>query len=362
MNLAGWEHVSRAALSWLHGRLPRFRPPPGVADPVDTPGESRDLLLKPLGELAQLCVCVLRAAPAGSVQRRLAREMLDFAWRETGRGELFRTLARDEPHAVHPVETYGPFAEAGLRHREFEEYARFLVTTRAWSLAEEPPTRALALLNARRRLGVSYALGGARTADPRATTDEAFAEATRRTWLGGLAEPWTFEARVGYALTHHVFHLTNWGALPEQLPPEVRDHLALWLPAWLDCCVAGRHWDLTGELLAVAAILPPPHAGAVPIAEAWEAYAAAQDADGAYAELGTPPSAETGQSDHDEERVFRACYHATVVAALAAVLAAARHRTSAATAMTGATVRPHADADAASPVPLSLPTTGGDRS
>ncbi|NLU67829.1 hypothetical protein HCC30_11180 [Streptomyces sp. HNM0574] len=289
--------LSRAALSWLHSHLADFALP----EDVDHPRIDRNVTLKPLGELAQISQCTLRHAPPGSEQRRTAGELLDAAWAEMRHGELFLTLVRGEPHATYPVEFYGAFSEAGLRHEEFEEYARFAAGTRAWRLTEHDPTRKLSLLNVQHRLGLPPG------EDPQ--------DAMRRTWLGGPAEPWAFELHAGYALTHHVFHVTNWGSAPWRLPGEVCDYLALWLPAWLDSCLEHGYWDLTGELLAVAACLPDP--GAVPVTEAWRAYAAVQGATGAIPESGPVP-------DEDAEGTFLACYHSTLTGTLAAVLASAR--------------------------------------
>lgn len=323
MNPEELDRMSHAALTWLHGHAADFRLP----DDVTHPRIDRNVTLKPLGELAQLGVSTLRASAPGSAQHLLSREMLDFAWEETSRGELFLELVRGEPHATYPMEIYGSFAEAGLRHERFEEYARFTAGTRAWRLTEHDPTRRLALLNTLRRLEVLV-------------PEETAADARGRTWLGGLAEPWAFEIHAGYALTHYVFHVANWGGAPDRLPPDVCHYLTLWLPAWLDSCIEHGHWDLTGELLAVTASLPDP--AAVPVADAWRAYATAQDpVGGAIAETGPPP-------DEENEETFLACYHSTLVGAFAAVLAAARLRAAA----------PAAGAPVAAS--STVPTTGGD--
>lgn len=303
MRAADLDRVSLRAVAWLHAHLLDFRLPADVTDPrVD-----RNATLKPLGELSQLSLCVLRASEPGGTQHRLARVMFHFAWEQTRQGELFRTLVDGEPHASYPMEFYACFAEAGLHQPEFEEYARFMATTRAWAVTEHEPTRMLALLNGQRRLGISPG--------PEAE------DAMRRTWLGGLAEPWSFETRAGYALTHYVFHVTNWGQRPDWLPPEVRDHLILWLPPWLDSCVETELWDLTGELLAVAACLPEPER--VPVADAWQAYAGAQNSEGALAESGEPPPVP------EPDGTFASCYHSTLVGAFAAALAASRMRAAA---------------------------------
>ncbi|MBW1597085.1 hypothetical protein [Streptomyces sp. JJ38] len=283
--------VLRGALDWLVAHREGFRPAPDAAE-----RGAPDVHVKPLGELGQLMVCVQRHTARGSAEHARAGELLDFAWTVTGRGDLFHTLALAEPHATYPLEMYAAFAATGRRHHGFEAFAGFGAGTRAWRSTECEPTRALAVLEAERRLGL------APHTDPGAVT--------AATWLGGLPEPWAFETRAGYAATHHVFHVTRWGEAPELLPADVRHYLAAWLPAWTRSCLEEESWDLAGELLAVAACLPEPSGDTD---TAWRDYAAAQGPDGVVAPRGSAP---TGAG----EDVFLACYHPTLVAAFAAAL------------------------------------------
>jgi hypothetical protein len=303
--------VLAGALSWLDAHRARFRLPADVTEA----GADHNLTLKPLGELAQLSLSIARVSPAGGPAHTTARDLLDFAWRETHDGELYLELARAEPHATHLVEMYAPFAQAGLRHEGFEDFASFMAGTRSWSATEAEPTRLLAVLRAEERLGLR-----------RASADGGAASAVRRTWLGGLPEPWAFERRSGYALTHHVFHVTDWGTDRAGLPSDLAGYLTHWLPAWLDSCLEEERWDLAGELLAVQACLPPAAYSATTGAhgvdaradESWARYAAVQSPAGAYAERGAVPGG-------DDDAAFRACYHATLVAAFAAALTAHRN-------------------------------------
>lgn len=297
--------VLSGALAWLDAHRDRFRPPPDVTEA----GVDHNRTLKPLGELTQLSLSIARVSPAGGPAHAGARDLLDFAWQQAREGELYLELARAEPHATHLVEMYAPFAQAGLRNRAFEDFAGFMAGTRSWSATEAEPTRLLAVLRAEERLGLQRALTGADAV----TT-------VRRTWLGGVPEPWAFEGRSGYALTHHVFHVTDWGTDRAGLPPELGRYLTHWLPAWLDSCLEEERWDLAGELLAVQACLPPAAHVRTPedADEPWARYAAAQSPRGAYAEVGPVP-------EDDDREAFHACYHPTLVAAFAAALAA--HRT-----------------------------------
>ena len=301
MTASAARRVADAALGWVDGNRAGFRLPADIL----APGTDVDLGLRPLGELAQLSVSIRRHTDPADPLHRTASRLLDLAWDETRQGALLADLLRGEPFATYPLEIYAAFAGADLRHPGFEDLTRSLARTRSWRLTEQEPNRRLGVLNSERRTGL-----------PRHGTPEAV---LRRTWLGGLSEPWTFERSSGYALTHTVFHLTDWGRLPHRVPADVRDYLASWLPAWLDTCLEDEQWDLGCELLAVAASLPDrPHRAVAD--QAWQRIAQAQDDSGAIPEVGAD------LAGRPVERTFRSCYHSTLAAAFAAVLTDARPR------------------------------------
>lgn len=282
--------VARAALRWVNEHRDGFRLP----DMPEDPRHDRNSTLRPLAELARLTHVMLGLDALPAEERRLARELFGFAWREFGHGEVLARIARREPFATYPLECYAVFAEAGWRHPGFDAQLRHTTGTRMWRTAEREATRTLAVLAAERSAGLSL------HREPLAVL--------RDTWLGGGAEPWSFTADSGYAATHTVFHLTHWCTEPSGLPAELREHLRLWLPAWLTCSVEAGHWDLTGELLAVATVLSEPMDTAV----GWAALASVQDDDGAVAETAQPVPAGTDTFHHH--------YHSTLVAMFSAAL------------------------------------------
>nr|WP_205614953.1 hypothetical protein [Streptomyces harenosi] len=279
-----------------------------------------DRTWKPLGELAQVCATLTRRLPPADPLHTCARELLAFAWRQTGEGELFLRLQRAEPFATYPLEVYGAFAAAGLRHPGYEARAATVVRTRGWRLTEQGPTRRLGVLAAERRGGLDGTV-------PAGQAERVL----RETWLGGLPEPWTFETASGYALTHVVFHLTDWGRAADGLPADLVAYLTHWLPPWLDTCGEARMWDLTCELLVVAASLPGrPGAAPGPDArEAWRRVAAAQDPAGAIPEVGPAPHERAGATGGGPAATgpaedFADSYHSTLMAAFAAAVTLGR--------------------------------------
>ncbi|MGW2838350.1 DUF6895 family protein [Streptomyces sp. NPDC001493] len=298
--------VRDRALAWTEDHLSGFVLPEDVLEPHT----KVDHTLKPLGELAQLCSTAHRVTAPADPAHATADRLVAFAWEQTRSGELLLELLRSEPFAAYPFEIYAAFAGHGLRHEGFERLARRVAATRGWAVTEQHANRQLGLINSERRVGIA----------PHADAGQVL----RRTWLGGLSEPWMLERSSGYSLTHAAYHVTDWGVAPERMPEDLDVYLRAWLPAWTDGCLESHQWDLTAELLAVGAGLP----GAPPVelfAEAWPALARVQHPSGCLPETGPPvePGA-PGTSDDEEPYPFLACYHSTLVTVFAASLTAAR--------------------------------------
>ncbi|HEX2078217.1 MAG TPA: hypothetical protein VHG08_10930 [Longimicrobium sp.] len=117
-----------------------------------------------------------------------------------------------------------------------------------------------------------------------------------------------------YAITHLVFHLSDFGArpLPGLARPdlaEIRDYLALALAM----CVAERDWDLVGELLAARACVG---GGADPVSHfAADALLEAQQPAGFIPDQSWLRGLDT--TEERETAEFFAVYHPTLVAVIA---------------------------------------------
>ncbi|MER7406171.1 hypothetical protein ABT373_27765 [Streptomyces sp. NPDC000070] len=289
---------AEAALAWVSDRRADF----ALGDDALAPDGEVSRTWKPLGELALTCAAVSRHTAPSDPLHAHAADLLAFAWQQTGEGELLVRLQRLEPFATYPLEVYAALASTGLRHPGYEAAATVVARTRGWQLTEQSATRRLGVLNAEERTGVRRS--------------GRMPQALRDTWLGGLPEPWTFEHDSGYALTHVVFHLTDWGRTgPGGLPPDLAAYLADWLPPWLDTCLDARMWDLGCELLAVAASLPRLPEPAV-LQDAWERISGAQHPSGALPEV--------GDGDDGGEPDFVRHYHSTLMAVFAAALTTGR--------------------------------------
>ncbi|WP_406127119.1 hypothetical protein OHQ89_35815 [Streptomyces canus] len=302
--------LGAAALAWVSAHREGF----ALGDDALAEHGNVNTTWKPLGELAQVCVCVRRHTDPADPLHVLASDLLSFTWQQTGRGALFVELQRLEPFATYPLEIYAAFASAGLRHAGYESATATVARTRGWHLTEQEPNRRMSVLNSERRSGLPE--------------HEDMPLALRRTWLAGLPEPWTFELAAGYTLTHVIFHLTDWGLTPQAVPPPVAAYLRHWLAPWLDTCLEDEQWDLSCELLAVASSLPGPP-DLVLFQEAWARLSVAQNDSGAVPEVG-------GRGSRTTAPDFIDCYHSTLMTAFAAVLTVNRLRETAGDAETAA--------------------------
>ncbi|MER5635996.1 hypothetical protein ABT095_03455 [Kitasatospora sp. NPDC002227] len=283
------------ALAWLHrahqdglGGI-GWDAGPDLSDPNEA--------YKPIGECALAASLVLREPVAGPADRERARALLDFGWVQLQGGDLLYERQFRHLLLTDPAETYAPFHRAGYRHSRLDALLRELAGLRSARAVECRPNRRLAVANARSVLGL-----------PPAPDWPALAAAT---WLGATPEPWAVDWLTGYDLTHAVFHLTDWGALPDRLPAPLRDYLAAWLPVWADVWQETGQWDLLGELLTVDACLPAPVCGR----SGWQALAAAQHPDGLLPRDAEPVDPETAFKDNE---------HTAVVGVLAGTLTLAQ--------------------------------------
>lgn len=292
---AAAHHVAVRAFDWLDAATEHFALPTGASpDQLDI-----DKHIKPLSELALAGSIAVREGATGSREARLAPALVEFGWRQLHAGDVLYELQRANPAVTHPMETYAPFVRAGYHHRRLEELLVHLTSLRVAGVIELLPTRALAVHNAARILGLPV------RADP--------AELTVRTWLGGTPEPWATDFSSLYAMTHTVFHLTDWGARPDGLAEHLQVYLHAWLPAWLEVYLEAGQWDLISELLIVDLCLTEPAYHP----RAWDCIARAQQPDGLL-------PAGPGQVPQDTAKAFRNHYHPTLAAAIAGTLAVSR--------------------------------------
>lgn len=288
--------VGDRALAWLDAHREHFR----LTDADLATGRGIVERLKPVGELAVNMRVLAREGVAGSRQHEISVRLLDHVWRDLlDGGNLLAELQRQEPLSPVPLEIYASLHELGHRHPELESAIDTARSTASWRALEMAPNRRLGLLNAERKIGLV----------PSGEPGQAFAA----TWLGRMPEPWTVQLHIAYDITHTVFHLTDWGAAPDRIPPETADYLARYLPAWTADWAELKHWDLLGELLVVDACLPRPALDAA----IWERYAAAQAPDGAMPAQGAMPPG-------DRDEVFDQVHHPTLVAAFASAMATSR--------------------------------------
>ncbi len=286
--------VYSRALGWLGRARSGFALPEAV-----TAAQIPVQALKSVAELGLAMSLIEREAVAGTEDAQAARQLAEFAWGQLEGGALLYRRQLNDPASSFPMEVYASFVRAGYRHRPLAALCAHLVGLRGARVRELAPHDQLAVVAAARQLGLPAPV------DPLVLVE--------RTWLGGKPEPWMLDAAAAYALTHTVFHLTDFGVDPCGLPEELQEYLHLWLPVWVEVVTETKAWDLLAELLIVDACLTAPEN----YPPAWERLVQAQYPDGMLPHC-------TTQAPRDPEKDFRIHYHPTLVAVIAGTLAVSR--------------------------------------
>ncbi|WP_346780918.1 hypothetical protein [Streptomyces sp. SPB162] len=290
--------VSEKALGWLHEHHRRGALPEDIGtDITDPPGA-----YKALGEVALASSLVLREDVAGANGLRMSQEMLDHAWGQFDEGGLLYARLLRFPLMTDSLETYAHFVRGGHHHEPMRRLLEHVSALRSVRGVEHLPNRSLAVANATRVAGLG---GTGRAGD--------WAELIGATWLANAPEPWLVDWITGYNMTHTVFHVTDWGRVPDDLPDDIGEYLAAWLPAWIDIWAEVGEWDLLGELMIVGSCLKEPYTDPA----AWELMASIQHEDGLVPRDTAPVS-------DDIEYRFADQQHTAVVAAIAGTLTVSR--------------------------------------
>lgn len=292
---AAAQGMADRALSWLHAQRSLGAFPTDTTESLADP----DSVYKPLGETALAASLILRDGVTGPGQRAAAQSLVDFAWRQFREGDLLYERQLRHLLMSDPLEIYAHFVRCGYRHRRLDRLLAHHARLRSVRGIEVTPSRRLAVANAARLVGLDHG-------------DDWHALA-RATWLGSTPEPWALNWMTAYAMTHTVFHLTDWGARPTGLPPDLTAYVRSWLPVWIDVWREVEQWDLVTELLIVGASLDQPLCDPAD----WEAVAAAQHEDGFMPRDGD-------RVDDDPARRFTDHQHTVVVTAIAGTIAGAR--------------------------------------
>ncbi|MCD9145223.1 DUF6895 family protein [Streptomyces albireticuli] len=287
------------ALSWLHANRALGALPPGTTEELADP----DSVYKPLGETTLAASLLLRDGVAGPGQLAAAQSLMDFTWDQFRQGDMLYERQLRHTLMTDPLEVYAPFVRCGYRHADLDRLLAHRARLRSVDGVELLPNRRLAAANAARVVGLDREPGGGPDWDALA----------RATWLGARPEPWAINWITAYAMTHTVFHLTDWGRLPHGMPPDLTAYVRTWLPVWIDIWREVQQWDLVVELLIVGASLDEPYCRP----EDWEAVAALQHEDGLVPRDGDPV-------DDDPRERFTDHQHTVVVTAVAGSVALAR--------------------------------------
>jgi len=275
------------ALEWIGRHQPLFSYRLGQS-PRD-----QLMLLKPFAELLLVQTVLVR----NQGTRLSQRTCCEWAWQESDRGEHLLALLQARPDLIELVTIAGSFSQLGYHNDALDRWLRILFDPRALPDGELPAWRRAALF---------YHLAQLDLCPP-------FRALDKDAWLARRPDPWIISEERLYALTHHVFYVTDFGVQPAALDDDVRCYLELWLPVWADRTSIEGNWDLFGELTLTALCVRLESSG-----QLLQQLLSVQDPDGSFVGVPNPISTLQQFSIHRDE-AFYANYHPTLVGTLALV-------------------------------------------
>ena len=282
-------------LGWINLQLDEFRI--GQINPKDF---SKDSVarIKPLSELA-LSVNVLMRCGVTLPFLPLAA---DWIWNECeeGHGLLRLLLARND--FLPACSLYASLFELGYRSAPLDAALRMLAKSKMARRLPLQPWARLALDYNLFKLGI---IPWSRI---------------RRSGLYVVSrpEPWVISGEIGYAITHEIMYLTDFGFEPLR-DAELDGYLRTWIPYWAQAFTRERDWDVLGELAMISSCLgteSPMSELAIVLAQ--------QAADGSIAGPDGAGSFLYAEGDTKSRRAFLASYHTTLVGTMAAAMALRR--------------------------------------
>ncbi|QLH23608.1 hypothetical protein [Streptomyces sp. Rer75] len=288
------EQVVEGALGWIDKNLSHF-------DPFKD-GELTALCEIPLSELAILTLSAQRCSTP--VDMAVITRFLDFL-ESAHHNPAYRERPFREPETLVPHLVVAAALEHGGRidGLTYRAAVETLVEASTVTAPALPPHRMMELRHA-------LDLGRVRHGLP------SYLTLYRGTMPARPLNPIYISRAEAYVLTHVIFYAADLGHRPAQgISEDERERLGKLVERLLGMYIAARDWDLTAELILSARCLRSPSAfddlG-------WECLASAQRADGAVP--GLRARLEEGDAP-DVELEASACYHTTLVSALAGLSA-----------------------------------------
>jgi hypothetical protein len=294
--------ILEGALSWLDGNRSFFMPL--SADQLIGPS------VIPLSELAILTLSLLRTE-AKSVECSLIDRFLDVleqAYEES----VFRERSFRDPESLVSYLMVKVALERGGRVSPNSQRAELARLVRFSNLAAPalPPHRTMELRHALDLAAVSHEM-------------PSYRDLYLRTMVAREINPIFLSRPEAYVLTHVVFYIADLGyCLPRGITTSDRWRLSTLINQMLGMSLVSRNWDLTAEFILSALCLDTPGEF---IDIGWNYLSEAQRSDGSV------PGWRSQSMDEDDSCLesplgvtaptdyVSACYHTTLVAALASL-------------------------------------------
>jgi hypothetical protein len=165
-------------------------------------------------------------------------DLVRWAWEGLENGDALYRICVARPDAYAIAILTAQFAYFNYRNERLQKVLRHIYEMRLFGSHDTEHWN---------HLGVMYSYGalGLRNFAP----DSFCARFTAK-----QIEPWTINDGGMYAITHEVFYLTDFGAIPRAMTNEWA-YIRMWLPVWMRTYQKSQNYDVLSELIMVAKCL-----------------------------------------------------------------------------------------------------------
>ena len=286
--------VAERSVRWIHDNLSYF-------DPFAKSSISQDLRHKALAELVLLCLLLRRHENFRALPEM--RDVMAFVVGLNDNAFFEASLCRWNDALV-PVlilaatlEAYGLTSENNRR-----QMVQRVVRHSNVCIIERIPYRQLELRHILDAGGFAHGL-------------PSYRELWSRTLLAHRPNLMFLSDDDVYSITHALFYVSDFAARSiDFLSPQEVEHIHEAVTHLLGVYIRRKNWDLAAELLAAEKCLGRTSRHSV---MGWRLLMEAQQADG---RMDGPYLKKLADKERDAERLFDACYHTTLVSALAGVV------------------------------------------
>jgi hypothetical protein len=284
------------ALGWVNEHLAEF----AIQVKDSESFNKQDLAsIKPASELALTLFLLKRCG----IKLPVLEVILDWLWKQYGSGLILNRILLARNDFLPSCALYSSFYQLGYRSDILDSTLAMLSQTEMAKALPLQPWAMYALNYNLQKMGLR--------------SNEKLDDSSL--YIRNMPEPWIISNEIGYAITHEIFYMTDFG-FAHITDQALQDYLQIWIPYWSDIFFKDGDFDLTAEFSMTWSCINQVNSSnlcnnpLIPILSSQEKTGSVKGPQGAGSFL-------YAKSDSSERRIFLSDYHTTLVFIMANAMA-----------------------------------------